>query len=109
MASIDFVTNRAPKTLDLDGLYRVSYRTVVQFLRRKAPVREPAADAQRALAGLSPRDREVLLLWDAGLSYASIAERTQLVPEAVGAMLTRARTRLEEASESFEPRVPDPD
>jgi RNA polymerase sigma factor (sigma-70 family) len=39
---------------------------------------EQQEEVQRALAMLTPRDREVLLLWDAGLSYTEIAERTQL-------------------------------
>jgi RNA polymerase sigma-70 factor (ECF subfamily) len=52
---------------------------------------------QRALEALSERDREVLLLWDAGLSYREIAEITDLSPGAIGTTLARARQRLVEA------------
>jgi len=75
------------------------------------PHRPPSADEQvehdeqmaaveRALDVLSPRDREVLLLWDAGLSYTEIAEQTGLAVGAVGTTLARARRRLIEAHDS---------
>lgn len=57
---------------------------------------------RRALEALSDRDREVLLLWDAGLSYREIAEVTDLAPGAVGTTLARARQRLVEAHEGLE-------
>jgi RNA polymerase sigma-70 factor (ECF subfamily) len=47
-----------------------------------------------ALESLSERDREVLLLWDAGMSYTEIAVETGLAPGAVGTTLARARKRL---------------
>src|SRR2546423_954361 len=50
-----------------------------------------------ALEQLSPRDREVLLLWDAGISYEEIAAQTGLARGAVGTTLARARRRLVEA------------
>ncbi len=50
-----------------------------------------------ALDQLSERDREVLLLWDAGLSYAEIAEKSGLSVGAIGTTLARARRRLVEA------------
>jgi RNA polymerase sigma factor (sigma-70 family) len=49
---------------------------------------------QDALATLTPRDREILLLWDAGLSYPEIAAQTGLAVGAVGTTLARARKRL---------------
>jgi len=52
-----------------------------------------------ALGTLSPRDQEVLLLWDAGLSYPEIAERSGLAIGAIGTTLARARRRLIEAHE----------
>ncbi len=55
-----------------------------------------------ALARLSERDREVLLLWDAGLDYDEIAAQTGLARGAVGTTLTRARRRLIEAHEAME-------
>jgi len=50
-----------------------------------------------ALARLSERDREVLLLWDAGLDYGQIASHTGLARTAVGTTLARARRKLVEA------------
>lgn len=55
---------------------------------------EQVAAARAALETLSDRDREVLLLWDAGLSYPEIAERTGLAVGAIGTTLSRARRRL---------------
>ena len=55
---------------------------------------ERAEAVRRALDALSDRDREILLLWDAGLSYAEIAEETGLSPGAIGTTLCRARNRL---------------
>jgi len=63
---------------------------------------EQEAEVKRALEMLSPRDRDVLLLWDAGLSYPEIAEQTHLALGAVGTTLARARKRLVEAHDSME-------
>lgn len=60
---------------------------------------EQMAAVESALSTLTPRDREVLLLWDAGLSYTEIAEQTGLAVGAVGTTLARARRRLIEAHE----------
>src|SRR5574341_865324 len=61
---------------------------------------------RRALERLTPRDREVLLLWDAGMSYDEIGTQTGLAKGAVGTTLARARRRLVEAydagSEGFD-------
>ncbi len=54
---------------------------------------------RQALEELTPRDREVLLLWDAGLSYDDIASQTGLARGAIGTTLSRARRRLVEAYE----------
>lgn len=62
----------------------------VELDERKAQVNE-------ALSALSARDREVLLLWDAGLSYPEIAEQSGLAVGAIGTTLARARKRLLEA------------
>lgn len=58
---------------------------------------EQVRQVKEALDLLSARDREVLLLWDAGLSYREIAEVMELAPGAVGTTLARARRRLVEA------------
>lgn len=69
--------------------------------RREAPAAEQALEDQdrrrrvrEALAALSERDREVLLLWQAGLTYAEIATASGLAESAVGTTLSRARRRL---------------
>jgi RNA polymerase sigma-70 factor (ECF subfamily) len=67
-----------------------------------SPDEEIDADTQRtrvrtALDQLTPRDREALLLWDAGMSYDEIAAQTGLARGAIGTTLARARRRLVEA------------
>ena len=64
--------------------------------------REKRDGARRALESLGERDREVLLLWDAGLDYTEIADRTGLARGAVGTTLARARKRLVAAFEMLE-------
>ena len=63
---------------------------------------ERESEVKRALATLTQRDREVLLLWDAGLSYPEIAEQTGLAVGAVGTTLARARKRLVLAHDKME-------
>lgn len=74
--------------------------------RRQEDVRDPSeamvAEERRgrvrdALQSLGERDREALLLWEAGMSYTEIAEQTGLAIGAVGTTLSRARRRLAEA------------
>lgn len=57
---------------------------------------------RRALDSLGERDREVLLLRDAGLGYTEIAERTGLAVGAIGTTLCRARKRLVDAHAALE-------
>lgn len=57
---------------------------------------------RRALDSLAERDREALLLWDAGLDYGEIAEQTGLAIGSVGTTLARARRRLVEACAGLE-------
>ena len=73
---------------------------------RGEAVRDPAAEmaereqwgrVREALESLSEKDREALLLWDAGQSYTEIANHTGLAVGAVGTTLARARRRLAEA------------
>ena len=62
--------------------------------------RERWASVREALATLSEKDREALLLWDAGQSYTEIANQLGLAVGAVGTTLARARRRLAEAYEA---------
>jgi RNA polymerase sigma factor (sigma-70 family) len=64
--------------------------------------REEMERVRNALDQLSERDREVLLLWDSGLSYSEIAEQTGLAPTAIGTTLARARQRLVQAHHALE-------
>ena len=66
--------------------------------------REQDDAVRRALAGLSDRDRDVLLLWDAGLNYVEIAKQTGLAAGAIGTTLARARKRLVEMYAESEER-----
>lgn len=78
---------------------------------REDGVKDPATDmdererwgkVKEALDALSEKDREALLLWDAGQSYTEIARHTGLAVGAVGTTLARARKRLAEAYEQRE-------
>ena len=60
------------------------------------------AQVSGALATLTDRDRDMLLLWDGGLSYPEIAAQTGLAVGAVGTTLARARKRLIEAYDRTE-------
>lgn len=65
---------------------------------------ERSATVRLALDTLSERDREILLLWDGGLSYAEIADQTGLSAGAIGTTLSRARNRLVSAYREQEQR-----
>lgn len=104
------------------NLARDEARTVVRRKRHLALLRveadvevetrtSPAEQAERAeaverlrraLDALSERDREVLLLWDAGLSYTDIAEQTGLAKTAIGTTVARAKKKLVEAHDALE-------
>lgn len=58
---------------------------------------EKWALVRAALDSLSEKDREALLLWDAGQSYTEIANELSLAVGAVGTTLSRARKRLAKA------------
>ena len=64
--------------------------------------KEEWGQIRKALELLNERDREVLLLWDAGLSYREIADVTELAAGAIGTTLARARRRLVEAHGEME-------
>ena len=55
------------------------------------------AVVRRALEALGERDREALLLWDAGLDYGEIAGALEISTGSVGTTLARARERLVKA------------
>jgi len=79
----------------------------VSTARQEDPARDLAEkerhrQVQEALETLSERDRELLLLWDAGLNYDQIAAESGLAVGAVGTSLARARKRLVAAFESME-------
>jgi RNA polymerase sigma-70 factor (ECF subfamily) len=57
---------------------------------------------RRALDALGEREREVLLLWDAGLSYADIAEQTGLALGGIATTVVRAKKKLIEAHRALE-------
>jgi RNA polymerase sigma-70 factor (ECF subfamily) len=63
---------------------------------------ERDANVRAALERLSERDREILLLWQAGLSYGEIAQQAQLSIGAIGTTLARARRRLVESYTDME-------
>ena len=67
------------------------------YPQREMEDRERDAAVRAALGRLSERDREILLLWQAGLSYGEIAEQTELSVGAIGTTLARARRRLVES------------
>ncbi|PYP51144.1 MAG: hypothetical protein DMD45_08850 [Gemmatimonadetes bacterium] len=86
-------------------------RRHLTLLTAEPQASEPAADdalhvenertrVRAALEQLTPRDREVLLLWDSGVSYEAIAAQTGLARGAIGTTLARARRRLVEAYEA---------
>ena len=59
--------------------------------------RQNVANVRAALATLSERDREALLLKAEGFNYKEIADTLGLAKSAVGTTLARARRRLVEA------------
>lgn len=93
------------------AIRRRKHLELVKAEQPVAAVESPADDLERrerervvqaALGQLSERDREVLLLWDAGLDYDEIAAQTGLARGAIGTTLSRARRRLVEAHQALE-------
>jgi RNA polymerase sigma factor (sigma-70 family) len=64
--------------------------------------RERWDHVRKALDHLSEGDREILLLWDAGMNYQEIAAETGRAVGAIGTTLARARKRLVEAHQAEE-------
>ncbi len=57
---------------------------------------------RQALEALSERDRQVLLLWNAGFDYTEIAQRTGLARGAIGTTIARAKRKVVEAHDALE-------
>lgn len=64
--------------------------------------REQAERIRQALDRLGERDQNVLLLWNAGLTYSEIAGETGLAPGAISTTLARALKRLGDAHHALE-------
>jgi RNA polymerase sigma factor (sigma-70 family) len=64
--------------------------------------REQVHAVREALEQLTERDRNVLLMWDAGMNYEEIAAASGLAAGAVGTTLARARRRLVDAYGALE-------
>ena len=62
----------------------------------EAERREHRAQVRRALVYLPERSRDILLLRQAGLSYAEIAQAVGVAPGSVGTLLARAEERFRE-------------
>lgn len=82
----------------------------VEAAVRAEGVRTPAAELEarerservrHALDALSETDREVLLLWNAGLSYVEIAAQTGLAHGAIGTTVARAKKKLVKAHDAL--------
>ncbi|NIM51160.1 MAG: sigma-70 family RNA polymerase sigma factor [Gemmatimonadales bacterium] len=95
------------------AIRRKRHLTLIKTEAAEQAVADPAQELEHeqrmravreALARLSERDRDVLLLWGAGLSYGEIAAESGLAPGAIGTTLARARRRLVEAYDALEER-----
>lgn len=87
------------KLLRVEADVRAEHRsTPAEVLEKK----ERTERLEKALEALSESDREVLLLWDAGLSYAEISEHTGLGPRSIGTTVARAKKKLVTAHQALE-------
>lgn len=64
--------------------------------------RDRSARLRQALDALSEIDREVLLLWNAGLPYTEISAQTGLSHGAIGTTIARAKKKLVRAHDALE-------
>ncbi len=81
---------------------RAKYEQIVAVLRRSPPTPDElfsAAEDQgrvrAVLAALAPRDAELLLLRNEGLSYDELAAALFVSPASIGTLLRRARTAFQ--------------
>lgn len=73
-----------------------SLRTSTQSGALENMLREERCARVRAvLAGLKPRDAQMLLLRSSGLSYREVAEALEIAPASVGTLLARAEAEFE--------------
>lgn len=70
---------------------------------------EAQADVRRALARLSERQRNCLILRHSGYAYAEIAASLDVAPGSVGQILARAERAFRDAYQENENDQPDPD
>ena len=77
-------------------------RTATEDPATELVEREQWERVRKALDTLGEGDREVLLLWDAGMNYQEIAAETGRAVGAIGTTLARARKRLVEAYQAEE-------
>jgi RNA polymerase sigma-70 factor (ECF subfamily) len=85
-------------------LYRVEQPTTTSSPEDDLDRREQVDQVRAALATLSDRDREALLLQAEGFGYDEIAQTLGLARGAIGTTLARARRRLVEAYRAREGR-----
>src|SRR5688572_18184519 len=85
-------------------LYRAEVPTMTSSPDDDLIREEKVQRVREALAGLTDRDREALLLQAEGFNYDEIAETTGLAKGAIGTTLARARKRLVEAYRAREGR-----
>lgn len=78
-------------------LYRAETPAIADGPDEEAARTERLAGIRAALATLTARDREALLLKAEGFSYDEIAQTLKLAKGAIGTTLARARRRLVEA------------
>lgn len=69
---------------------------------RELEAKERARKVRDALGMLSERDRQVLMLWNAGFDYGEIAQQTGLSKGAVGTTVARAKKKFMSACSAQE-------
>ena len=67
---------------------------ILHTARTAPPPSNEYASVKRAMASLPAAEREVLVLWNSGMDYGEIAERTEHSADTVGMLLSQARKRL---------------
>jgi RNA polymerase sigma factor (sigma-70 family) len=93
---------RRKRHLSLLKVEASAAETSVPTPDRELEQKEAEGRVREALDSLGERDRDLLLLWDAGLTYDEIASRLGLARGAVGTTLARAKQRLVDAHDALE-------